>query len=172
MSAAFISARDFLQAATILMMVPTALFVPKRRWPRSCRRISAVGRAVRIKQVAEIAEMLAGFDTSGVDAQAGYRQCLEMYFENRLHIVDQNLFNRWQPDIGLTGREHIDNALAAGRGAILWVSPFAFSDLIVKIALSQGGYDIDHLSRPEHGFSVTKAGIATLNRMRTSIEDR
>lgn len=171
MTTALISPRDLFQAGTILLMTPLALFVPRDRWPQSCRRLARLLEGIRIGQVADIAHALSGFEAQRGE-HGGYRQVLESYFENRLQVVDQNLLDRWQPDIGLTGHEHIDDALTAGNGAILWVTPFAFSDLIVKIGLAQGGYAIDHLSRLEHGFSTTKIGMATLNRLRTRIEDR
>lgn len=111
-------------------------------------------------------------EATGKETDAGYRACLEMTFESRLQIVDQNLLRRWRPEVPLTGREHIDAALAVGRGAILWISPFAFSDLVAKIGLAQAGYKLSHLSRPQHGFSETVVGMATLNRLRTRVEDR
>jgi lauroyl/myristoyl acyltransferase len=105
-------------------------------------------------------------------SDGGYRRCLEMTFESRLQIVDQNLLKRWQPKIPVAGMRHINAALDSGRGAILWISPFAFSDLVVKMGLAQAGYGVSHLSRPEHGFSESAFGMAVLNRLRTRVEDR
>lgn len=170
-----ISGRDLLQAVTLLMMVPVALIVPKSRWPENCRMMSRFGANFRISQVSKIAATLAAFrqsEETAVDSMDSYCRCLEMYWENRLQIVDQNLRKRWHPKIGLTGENHLNSALDARRGAILWVSPFAFSDLVVKIGLAQADYKIAHLSRPEHGYSETRVGMATLNRLRTRIEDR
>ena len=40
------------------------------------------------------------------------------------------------------------------------------------MGLHQAGYDVSHLSRPQHGFSPTRFGIRFLNPIQTWIEDR
>jgi lauroyl/myristoyl acyltransferase len=50
----------------------------------------------------------------------------------------------------LSGREHLDAALAAGHGAVLWVMSLSGSR-IPKAALWQAGIPLVHLTRPEHG---------------------
>jgi lauroyl/myristoyl acyltransferase len=49
---------------------------------------------------------------------------------------------------------------------------FAFAGTIVKMAIHRARYRLGHLSRPEHGFSKTRFGIAVLNPIRTSFENR
>lgn len=170
--ARFIAGSDFLHAAALLALIPVALLFPVDRWPACCRVYARVVSRVRIEQLARTARILAGLQGESGNDDAAYMECLAMMFESRLQIVDQNLFGRRRLQIPVKGREHLDAALNAGRGAILWVCPTAFSDLAAKIALSQAGYDIAHLSRPEHGFSETRLGMATLNRLRTRVEDR
>jgi lauroyl/myristoyl acyltransferase len=78
----------------------------------------------------------------------------------------------WSPEITITGTEHLHAALAAGRGAVLWVAPFVFAPLVAKRGLHQAGFAVHHLSRPNHGFSSTRFGVVVLNPIRTRIEDR
>jgi len=78
----------------------------------------------------------------------------------------------WRPDIRLEGREHLDRALGAGRGAIVWVAPFVFAPLVTKMALHAAGYRLVHLSRLGHGYSPTRFGVRVLNPVRTRAEDR
>ena len=78
----------------------------------------------------------------------------------------------WRPDIALQGEEHLVRAIERGNGAILWVAHFAFNSGITKIALHNRGHRVSHLSRPEHGFSKTRFGIACLNPVRCIPEDR
>jgi lauroyl/myristoyl acyltransferase len=78
----------------------------------------------------------------------------------------------WQPDISLRGVEHLSRALDRGKGAVLWVAHLAFNSGITKMALHRRGYRVSHLSRPEHGFSKTRFGIACLNPVRCIPEDR
>lgn len=78
----------------------------------------------------------------------------------------------WSPRLRLEGREHIERALAAGKGAVLWVAPMASKDLITKMALHQAGYPVSHLSRFDHGFSISLWGARLFNPLWTRIEER
>jgi len=169
------SASDLFSAATLLALAPVSLFVPRKRWPKCCRAYAGAASKLRISKPLRTAEILAQLqsdDCAETKSDSGYRRCLEMTFESRLQVVDQNLLQRWQPKVPVAGMNHIDAALESGRGAILWISPFAFSDLVAKIGLAQAGYGVSHLSRPEHGFSESVFGIKVLNRLRTRVEDR
>jgi lauroyl/myristoyl acyltransferase len=77
-----------------------------------------------------------------------------------------------QSQVQLEGREHLETALEAGKGAILWLGPFVFSDLLTKIALHTAGVRVSHLSRSVHGFSATRFGERVLNPIRTVVERR
>jgi lauroyl/myristoyl acyltransferase len=78
----------------------------------------------------------------------------------------------WHPSIVLEGEAHLKEALARGKGAILWIAPFAFYSWPTKIVLHEKGYTVSHLSSPLHGFSGTRYGIAFLNRIQRAPEDR
>ena len=54
---------------------------------------------------------------------------------------------RWTPRLALEGSAHVDDALAAGRGAVLWVAHFCFSALATKKALAGTGHRAWHVSR-------------------------
>ena len=71
-----------------------------------------------------------------------------------------------------SGRNHLDDALALGRGAVLWVAPCNFAELNVKKALHSAGYAVTNLRSHIHPYSGTHFGRAVLNRVRTSVEDR
>jgi lauroyl/myristoyl acyltransferase len=70
------------------------------------------------------------------------------------------------------GGEHLDAALAHGRGAVLWIADLVFANDIPKIALARRGIRASHLSRPEHGFSATRFGLRWLNPLRQDFELR
>ena len=78
----------------------------------------------------------------------------------------------WEPAVRIAGFEHVHAALAAGRGAVLWVSHAFHGHLGAKIGFRRAGLQVVHLSTPAHGFSATKFGVRYLNRMQTRIEDR
>jgi len=78
----------------------------------------------------------------------------------------------WHPKMSLEGREHLESALALGKGVVLWVAPFVFNSGPTKIALHRAGHRVSHLSSPQHGYSETRFGVRYLNRVRCIPEDR
>ena len=78
----------------------------------------------------------------------------------------------WQPRIQMHGLEHLKSALERKSGALIWVSDFVYSSLITKMAFHQAGYEVSHLTRPQHGFSDSPYGVRVLNPLWTKIEDR
>ena len=92
--------------------------------------------------------------------------------EDYLHTLREYRPGGWRPTIELLGKENIETALEEGHGLILWVSDFVYSSLVTKMGLHQTGFNVSHLSRPQHGFSLTRFGIRFLNPIRTWIEDR
>ncbi len=78
----------------------------------------------------------------------------------------------WRPALRLDGKQHVEAALAKGRGAILWVGNSEFGDLAAKMAFHRAALEVSHLSRAGHGFSDTRLGRRYLNRIHTAVEDR
>ena len=93
-------------------------------------------------------------------------------YETTLQVLRDYRPGGWRPKIQVLGREHIEHALEGGRGAILWVPPFLFSDLVTKMGLHQAGFAVSHLSLVTHGYSTTRFGVLFLNKLRTKVEDR
>lgn len=80
---------------------------------------------------------------------------------------------QWRPPLHLEGGEHLAAALRQGNGAILWISDFVYRLLAVPMAIRQAGFRAPvHLSRPEHGFSVSPFGVKVLNPLWCAVEDR
>jgi KDO2-lipid IV(A) lauroyltransferase len=77
----------------------------------------------------------------------------------------------WRPRTELVGREHLNAALAAGRGAILWLGPCIHTTLAVKVAFAAAGYAVSHLSRYQHGRFTSRFGIRVLNGITRRAED-
>ena len=57
--------------------------------------------------------------------------------------MDQHLLRKWKPNIAVTGLEYLKNALNENNGVILLITPFAYSDLIVKMGLFQRATVVD-----------------------------
>ena len=89
-----------------------------------------------------------------------------------MSTLREHKLSGWNPDISLRGREHIDQALKAGRGAVLWICPCSHAELVVKKALHKASIPLVNLRSHIHPYSGTRFGKRFLNPIRTSVEDR
>jgi lauroyl/myristoyl acyltransferase len=128
-------------------------------------------------------DMLAralGPRASAVDLSRLRVDVMATYMEERLEILRAYRPGGWRPRLELEGREHLDAAVAAGHGAVLWMSPFSYADLVTKMALADRGYAVSHLSAFSRGFSPnscwtwtrSRFGMKVLSPLRTNVEDR
>lgn len=165
---------DLAIAGSLAALLPPSWLLPERSWTSLCRGLARMPWLI---------------DRAALDRTAGIiqaatrepdRQCAEVTARDLLAAVYELRMQNWRawrpggwhPKIALDGEHHLVRALARGKGAILWVAHFAFNSNITKIALHRRGYRVSHLSRPEHGFSKTRLGIACLNPVRRVPEDR
>jgi hypothetical protein len=147
--------------------------VPERWWTAFCRGLEAATARLRFfdpAPVARIAKRVLGPADPAFDARAFALTSAAGRSEHHLQILRAAGPGGWNAPVELVGREHLDAALAAGHGAVLWVAHFCFNALAAKKALADAGYRAWHLSRPEHGFSKSRLGIATVNRIRVRAE--
>ena len=79
---------------------------------------------------------------------------------------------RWRPVIKVEGLENLTDALARGKGVILWNSDFAYRVIMIHVALRQTGFAAANLTRPEHGFSVSPFAMRFLNPLWAAAENR
>ncbi len=130
-------------------------------------RLRAKEMTGRADEIARVAGSTIELDTDRV-----VRASMAAHCESQLQHFRCYRPGGWLPKTRVSGRDQIDQALAEGRGVILWVSNFTFSDLVSKIALAEASVDVTHLSRPTHGFSITRFGVRFLNPLQSKIEDR
>jgi glycosyltransferase involved in cell wall biosynthesis len=166
-------ARSDLAVMWRLVRLSVATRRPPETWPDICnakaRRETASspdgGRAIAARIAHATGNDQVSCEPIVVSARAARHECA-------LQVLRGHLPGGWHPSIALEGRHHLDAALARGNGAVLWMAHFAFAGTIVKMAIHAAGYRLGHLSRPEHGFSKTRFGVAVLNPIRTSFENR
>jgi lauroyl/myristoyl acyltransferase len=169
----WLTREDVAFAAELPFLWLFALAVPERHWPSVCRRLESAKAGLGLFEpapVARIAERAIGSSQPGFDARAFALDSAAGRSEHHLQILRAISPGGWNAGIELVGREHVDAALAAGHGAVLWVAHFCFNALATKKAMAAAGYRVSHLSRPEHGFSKSRVGIATVNRLRVRAE--
>jgi lauroyl/myristoyl acyltransferase len=168
---AAISGADVRTALRLMGSLGVAWAAPQAWWPLIARRGSWLTGKLAGKSTAKVAsriERAAGAERAGrLSAElrgARYEvafQCLRGYRPGG-----------WRPKIEVKGREHLDAALAEGKGAVLWVAHFIFAANVAKVGLAELGFRVSHLSRPDHGFSSTRFGLKVLNPVRAAFEDR
>lgn len=165
---------DLALSARLLMSWPIAWLTPQSLWPAIARHTSSLGHRLARKTMNSVAKpMRRALADAGEAKIAGLADDLRSArYEVAFQCLRGYRPGGWRPKIAVQGSEHIDDALAFGKGCVLWVSHFVFAPNVVKVGLHELGYRVSHLSRPDHGFSSTRFGIRFLNRVRTKFEDR
>lgn len=161
----------FLMQAPLLFLA--ALLAGERRWPRAAASILRLADFLRPQPVPQdLAEGAAAarLEPAALEAAMYTSRCGRI--EHLIHGMKALLSSSWRPEIEIEGREHLDRALADGNGAVIWVSHFCFSSLYTKMGMSDAGYRVAHISRPEHGVSKFWLGVKLLNKVRSGAEDR
>jgi KDO2-lipid IV(A) lauroyltransferase len=175
---------DAFELAAIAVLAPVAWLTPERWawWPisRVLSRMIARGRpGVTELRVAMLREAL-GARADAIDLDQLRVDVMATYMEERLQILRAYRPRGWRPRLTIEGAEHLDAAVAAGAGAVLWTAPFSYADLVVKMALDAHDYAVIHLSAFSRGFSPNSCwdwarstfGMKVLSPLRTRVEDR
>lgn len=174
-SAPWFVARDIGVAGLVLFLGLISWTLPERRW----RKVAEALASDRLRRS-------PGLDTDQLETirvVVGDRPApwIEQNFRkpwlaHKYHAWMQLLAcywpKRWQPTPELIGGQHLDVALARGRGVLLLTANFAYQDLMSKAAFARAGYGINHLSRDTHGFFEGKLAQRLLNPIYTRIEKR
>jgi lauroyl/myristoyl acyltransferase len=161
------------QDAWFLLELPAlaaiAVLVPEAGWAPTCLGLERLKAGLGAFSPDRIAAglRLAGRPAPAADAL----RVAAARSEHHLQILREIALG-WSAPLELSGAAHLQDALAAGRGAVLWVAHFSFNALAAKKALHEAGFVLSHLSRPEHGFSKSRFGIALLNPLRVRAETR
>jgi lauroyl/myristoyl acyltransferase len=164
----WIAAKDFFTALRLTGCL-FASVLPARLWPAASRLMARahVRARPRSTRLLDGAEAFANHDRASIVERA----IAADYLAN-VEAIRELLPGGWRGEINLIGREVLDRALARSRGAVVWFSPFAGSDVVVKKALAAAGYPLTHLSSPSHPFSSTRFGVRILNPIRLRAVDR
>ncbi|WP_128345973.1 hypothetical protein [Mesorhizobium sp. M4B.F.Ca.ET.013.02.1.1] len=142
--------------------------VPERGWQAVCRSMERLGSVSFAAQDSGVLQTLRSFGLAGDD---DLRRVRATRHEHHIQIMRERL-GGWNPAIALQGIEHLEAAQNAGHGAVLWIAHFSFNALAAKIAFARAGFEVFHVSRPEHGFTKSRFGIRFLNPIRIGAELR
>lgn len=174
---------DLYEIVAISVLAPASWLVPHRFWDFVSVALSfgiaALRPDITQRRIQRLRQGLGGRSIKGSLLALRVR-IMAGYMEERLQILREYRPGGWRGRIDLTGREHLDQALARKHGVVLWVCPFTYSDLITKTVLSREALPVSHLSASSRGFSPnachpwvpTRFGMRYLSRLRTAVEDR
>lgn len=173
---AAIAGSDMTVLFDLLVLGIASWVLPERWWRYLTRGLERMKRLASPRATSENANKIGAVPELARSGRASSRQlALEVAAsrsEHHMQVLRDHRPGRWQPELDITGLEHLTAAIDAGRGAVLWVSHFAFNTLATKMALHRAGFKVAHVSRPEHGFSKTAFGIRCLNPLRGGAEAR
>lgn len=166
---ALVTWQDGFIALSLMMGVPASFLTPRQRWVL-CNTIARVTPSGRHTQ-RDRARMQRLGDLTATEAERVDRLLRASRVAANFNVMRTLMRG---PDVRVVGSgfELLSAAVAAGRGAVLWVSDFAGAGDVTKIALAQAGHRVNHLSRIEHGFSESWFGIRYLNPLRIRLELR
>jgi lauroyl/myristoyl acyltransferase len=163
-----IESSDFARALWIAACAIAATITPPRWHPSLCRLLARAPSRRKSRAIAA-ARTIGGLAPD--EAVATGRELHSRRLLVDLHVTSGLLWRR-SIDAHVCGREHLDRALAQGKGTILWVADFVEAGDATKTAFADLGHRLSHLSRPEHGFSKSRFGIVCLNWIRQRYENR
>ena len=167
---ALIGLRDIAVLGWFLTSIPVVAVTSPSFWSRYARWIAgAVCRILPPRKLTEQVMQQGGYDLSR--AREITERSMALRLESNLHTFGGFLFGS-KFDVQVSGVENLAQALDGGRGAVLWIADQVFAGDAVKVGLGTAGYEVSHMSRPEHGFSGTRFGIRFLNPIRTRFEMR
>jgi len=161
-----ITVSDIGIALGLLPLAVLAWTLPHRQWQRVARVTAPLVARMQRPGPDAIGACVARTAGTRLPDGAGariVREIAEAELLRNLRVVSAATpFARAVPTT-LEGREHIDAALARGKGVILWDGHFAHAGLLTKVAVHRAGLTLVHLSHPRHGFSDTRFGMRVLN---------
>lgn len=167
---AMLNGADLKLTALLPLLFGVSWLAPTTAWEPFCRRLA--GRAGGDNSITR-GVRLSGL---GPDLAVPARDIAQSLGTHRFLSYLQYLRDHrpagWRCHAEMDGAEALHQASTDGRGVILWVGHFVYNGLPLKKALWQAGFRTYHLSRPEHGFSDTRYGVAVLNPLRSRIEER
>jgi lauroyl/myristoyl acyltransferase len=164
------------ESAKLLALLEASWLVPiDRLWPlaRAVRRLGRRRSGVRPGGAELMLAHLLSDQVTREQAFEVYQSWQDRQLELTMQIIAlRRPGRRWRPAVRLSGVEHLTAALDRGAGAVLWMSDFIYSPVVLQRTLHKAGFAQTLLSRPEHGFSILPFGVRFLNPLWQEVENR
>src|SRR4030095_15451446 len=166
---------DIVEILMLLVLLLPAWLLPDCACGIISRFLGRLLMAVRPSQMYAkrlvIAQGLAalGVNRSAWDVQ---RRLVGATFERYFQLLREYAPWRWHPAIQVDGLESVSSALAAGHGALLYVYPTIFYNLVGKKGIAGTGIKVVHLGRVSHGLSGSPFAMRSLSPLLSRAENR
>src|SRR5262249_5852605 len=128
---------DLSTALGLALLLLPAWLLPERSWApiwRALARLPLLVNQKAIRRTAPEIAMALGLADRG-RATAIARNLKAAVYEMRMQDLRGWRPGGWNPAIAVEGEAHLKDALAGGKGAVLWLAPFVFNSGPTKIAL-------------------------------------
>lgn len=164
---------DFRETALLGLFRLAIATLPAAQWPRVADGVALLGKGRRSSRYKRFAVRVRAVFGSMDDSEVlGLWQAYAASLNRRRMSVLASRFRPdWQPRIELAGRDHLDRAIAGGRGTILWVDNFIHHPVIGKRGFADAGYMAWQMSSVDHGFSSSRLGRRFLNPIQLAAEE-
>lgn len=165
---------DIRETILLGLSVLTTKTCPIEKWTNVVDKIHRLERrkAGRYSHFRSRVIAFFGPDADDAFAEALWHAHRTARHRRRMQVVAHRYLTDYRPEIRLEGQQHLDAALARGKGAILWFDSFVHHPVIGKRPFADAGYVSWQLSSLDHGFSRSKFGHAFLNPVQLSVEAR
>jgi lauroyl/myristoyl acyltransferase len=167
----FIDADNVVSALTFMIMKLAVSFLPEGAVRRFGGWLGRTHLSLRGSKAGDLA-LVPELNRSGTDLRQLERQIMMRSYEELAQPFLERRQQGWHPDISLEGREHLDRAMADGRGAVLWVIPSFSGEMVFRKAIHGAGYPLVDLRTASHPYSGTTFGMKYLNPIRLEVENR
>ncbi len=160
-----IRVEDVLVSLLLLRLLPIAAKAPPDTWERKTMALSKALHSQFGRQVAAIATSVPPV-VEGLSGQSARDLSVRLFSAWMMECLEvlASVLGRFDgAGVRLEGESRLQDALAAGHGAVLWCETCFSSSLLMKAAVGSAGFQVHHLSRPGHNFSNTRYGIRVLN---------
>jgi hypothetical protein len=167
-------ATDVLELFRFYGAIGASVVLPGRAWEGYARIVSGLreGTHRRRSGPAFAAALGAILGDAAPDHDRAFRAKREQAHRRRLMVARELTGRGPDPRIDFDGEEGLRNALARGRGAIVWVADTYPRMIVAKRALWQAGFRPVQVSRVEHGFGTSQLAMRLINPLVLHAEDR
>jgi lauroyl/myristoyl acyltransferase len=140
---------------------------------RQLARLAVTLRPGKRRHHAALFRAFAG-DRAGIPDPDGYvRDNTSVHLLQRMIHARLRADPTWRPRaLRVRGREHVDAALARGRGIVFWLLPLELNAILFRMACRDAGWAFSFMSHWRHGPARSRLGARLVSARDCRMEER